>query len=60
MVLYDECCSSNFKREQTVVEFVESGKGVCVCLCCVGLGLLPSETYIPVVFGDFICLVMPS
>ena len=26
MVLYDECCSSSFKREQTVVEFVENGK----------------------------------
>lgn len=26
LVLYDECCSSNFKREKTVVEFVESGR----------------------------------
>lgn len=26
LVMYDECCSSSFKREQTVVEFVEAGK----------------------------------
>ena len=30
LVLYDECCSSNIKRERTVVEFVETG--VCVCI----------------------------
>jgi serine/threonine-protein kinase MRCK len=26
MVLYDECCTSNQKRERTVVEFVERGE----------------------------------
>lgn len=26
VVLYDECCSSNQKRERTVVEFVDRGE----------------------------------
>lgn len=26
LVLYDECCNSTFKKEKTVVEFVEAGK----------------------------------
>lgn len=26
LVLYDECCTSNQKRERTVVEFVEKSK----------------------------------
>ena len=25
VVLYDECCSSSFKREKTVTEFVDGG-----------------------------------
>lgn len=28
LVLYDECCNSSFKKEKTIVEFVDAGKGV--------------------------------
>ena len=26
MVLYEECCNSSFKKEKTMVEFVETGE----------------------------------
>ena len=26
LVLYDECCNSSFKKEKTVMEFVEASK----------------------------------
>lgn len=26
LVLYDECCKSSFKKEKTMVEFVEAGE----------------------------------
>ena len=28
-VLYDECCSSSFKREKTVADFIETGTVRC-------------------------------
>ena len=33
IVLYDECCTSQFKKEKTVAEFVELCKIVCVHVC---------------------------
>ena len=32
LVLFDECCTSNIKREKTVVEFVETGTATCTCI----------------------------